>query len=49
MGLMDNMSDKAMDMMNDPEKKQRIEQMAKDQGISIEQAKEKFAKSENKE
>jgi len=48
MGLMDNMGDKAKDMMSDPDKKKQIEQMAKDKGMSIEQAKEHFAKHGNK-
>ena len=48
MGLMDNVSDKAKDAMNDPEKKQQIEQLAKDKGISVEQAaREHFAQSGN--
>lgn len=47
MGLMDNMSDKAKGMMNDPDKKQQIEQMAKDKGITIEQAKAQFMKKNN--
>lgn len=49
MGLMDNVNNKAKDMMNDPDKKQQIEQMAKDKGISIEQAKEKFMKKNSSE
>lgn len=44
MGMMDNLGDKAKDIMNDPDKKQQIEQLAKDKGISIDQAKEQFAK-----
>lgn len=48
MGLMDNLEDKAKDMMNDPAKKKEIEQMAKDKGISVEQAaKEHMSKHEN--
>lgn len=49
MALMDNMSDKATDMMNDPDQRQKIEQMAKDQGISMEEAKERFMKQKNNE
>jgi tRNA(Ser,Leu) C12 N-acetylase TAN1 len=45
MGMMDNTSSKAKDMMSDPDKKKQIEQMAKEQGITMEQAKEQFAKS----
>lgn len=44
MGMMDNLGDKAKDIMNDPDKKQQIEQLAKDKGISIDQAKKQFAK-----
>ena len=45
MGLMDNLDDKAKDMMNDPERKRQIEQLAKEKGISVEQAaKEHMAK-----
>jgi hypothetical protein len=47
MGLMDNMSGQAKDMMNDPDKRQQIEKMAKEKGISIDQAKEHFTKKEN--
>lgn len=41
MGLLDNLNDKAKDMMNDPQKKQQIEQMAKEKGISVEEAAKK--------
>lgn len=45
MGLMDSLDDKAKDMLNDPERKRQLEQLAKDKGISIEQAaKEHFEK-----
>lgn len=48
MGLMDNMNDKVKDMMNDPDKKQQLEQTAKEKGISVEQAaKEHLAKHDN--
>lgn len=48
MGLMDSFEDKAKEMMNDPEKKRRIEQLAKEKGISLEQAaKEHYMKHEN--
>jgi len=47
MGLMDNMKGKAKDMMDDPDKKKEIEQMAKEKGISVEQAaKEHLAQHE---
>jgi hypothetical protein len=38
MDLLDNLGDKAKDAMNDPAKKRQIEQLAKEKGISIEQA-----------
>lgn len=50
MGLMDDIDSKAKDMMNDPAKKQQIEQLAKEKGISMEQAaKEHLAKHDNKD
>ena len=42
MGLLDNLKQKADDAMNDPDKKAKIEQMAKEKGISIEEAKSRF-------
>lgn len=49
MGLMDNMSDKAKDVMNDPDKKQQIEKLAKEKGISIKEAAKQYTekKKEN--
>jgi len=44
MGILDDMKDKAQDVMDDPDKRARIEQMAKDKGISIDEAKEHFLK-----
>lgn len=38
MGIMDSIKDKAGDMMNDPEQRAKVEQMAKDKGISLEDA-----------
>lgn len=48
MGMLDNLKDKAGDMMNDPDKKAQIEQMAKDKGISMEEAKQHFMKHGDK-
>lgn len=44
MGAMDNMKDKAKDMVGGSDKDKEIEQYAKDNGMTIEQAKEYFAK-----
>ena len=44
MGLLDNLKQKADDIMNDPDKKAKIEQMAREKGISIEEAKNRFLK-----
>lgn len=44
MGFMDDMKDKAERAMNDPAKRQKIEQIAKDKGISMDEAKEHFLK-----
>ncbi len=46
MAMMDDMKDKAHDVMNDPDKRDQIQQMANDQGISIEEAKQKFMGNE---
>lgn len=48
MGLMDSMKDKAQDAMNDDGQRQKIEQLAKEKGISIEAAKEHLRKQDNK-
>ena len=42
MGMLDDMENKSKDVMNDPEKRAKIEQMAKDNGMSIEEAKAHF-------
>ena len=48
MGFMNKANDMAHDAMDDPEKKAKIEQMAKDKGISVEKAKEHFMKKDDK-
>lgn len=45
MGLMDDMKDKAQDVMNDPEKREKIEQIAREKGISMDEAKAHFMKN----
>jgi hypothetical protein len=42
MGIMDDLKDKASDLMDQPDKKDQIEQMAKEKGISIDEAKQHF-------
>lgn len=46
MGIMDNMKDQSSNIMDDPSKKEQIEQMAKEHGISIDEAKERFTKND---
>lgn len=40
--LKDQVEDKAKDVMDDPDKNSKIEQLAKDKGISIDKAREQF-------
>ena len=42
MAMMDNMDDQMQDIMDDPDTRMEIEQMANDEGISIEDAKRKY-------
>ena len=44
MGMLDNLKDKGSELMNDPDKREQIEQIAKDKGISIDEAKNHFMK-----
>jgi tRNA(Ser,Leu) C12 N-acetylase TAN1 len=44
MGIMDDLKGKSKDIMDDPDKKAQVEQMAKDKGISVEDAKKHFEK-----
>lgn len=48
MGFLDDMKDKAQDVMNDPAARAKIEQIAKDKGISMEAAREHFLKHNDK-
>lgn len=45
MGLLDDMENKSKDIMADPNKRAKIEQMAKEKGMSIEEAKTHFLKN----
>jgi hypothetical protein len=47
MGMLDDMKDKSKDIMDDPDKKAQIEQMAKDKGMTVEEAKKHFMKHGN--
>lgn len=47
MGLMDNMGSKAKDMMDDPDKRQQIEKIAEEKGITIDQAKAHFTSQQD--
>jgi len=44
MGMLDDIKDKQQDIMNDPDKKAKIEQIAQEKGISMEEAKAHFMK-----
>gem|GEM_PF-3300046 len=44
MALMDDLENKGKDLMSDPDMRAKIEQMAKDKGISLEEAKSHFMK-----
>ena len=44
MNMLDDMQDKAKDMMSDPSMRERVEQYAKEKGCTIEEAKEHFLK-----
>jgi hypothetical protein len=44
MGLLDDMKNKGKDMMDNPDTREKIEQMAKDKGMTVDQAKEHFMK-----
>lgn len=44
MGLLDDMKDKGKDIMDDPDKRAKIEQMAKEKGMTLEEAKNHFMK-----
>ncbi len=44
MGMLDNIQDKGKDIMNDPTHRAKIEQLAKDKNMSIEDAKTHYMK-----
>lgn len=46
MGMFDDLRDKAQDVMDNPEQREKIEQIARDKGISIDEAKEHFLHTE---
>ena len=48
MSLFDQIEDKAKDMMNDPAQRAKIEQLAKDKGLTLEAAAKHFAKHGDK-
>ncbi len=48
MGLLDDVKKVEQDIMNNPEQRAKIEQIAKDKGISLEHAKEHFLKHGDK-
>ncbi|MDN5275529.1 MAG: hypothetical protein JWN33_178 [Candidatus Saccharibacteria bacterium] len=42
MGLLDDIKDKVGDVMDDPDKRAKIEEIAKEKGLTLDQAKEHF-------
>lgn len=46
MGAFDEVKKKGQDLMDDADKKAKIEQMAKEKGISIDEAKSRFMKND---
>lgn len=46
MGLMDDLKDKAQDVMNDPKKREEIERIAREKNISMDAAKAHFMKKD---
>jgi hypothetical protein len=46
MGLMDDMRSKAQDVMNDPQKREEIERIAREKNISLDEAKAHFMKNQ---
>lgn len=46
MGMMDNLKNQAGDIMDDPDTRSKIEQMARDRNISVEEAKAHFMKQQ---
>lgn len=49
MGLMDDFKDKAGDVMNDPERREQIQKLAEDKGISLDEAKAHFQQKQQEE
>jgi len=45
----DDLKNKGEDLMNDPDKKAKIEQIAKEKGISIDEAKKHFMKQDEQQ
>ena len=49
MDMFDNLRDKAQDVMNNPEQREKIEQIAREKGITLEEAKDHFLKTQDKD
>lgn len=49
MSMFDSLRDGAQDVMNNPEQREKIEQIAREKGISLEQAKDHFLKTQDKD
>ena len=48
MGLLDNLKDQSSNIMDDPDKRSKIEQIAQEHGISMDEAKEHYLKQHGK-
>lgn len=49
MSMFDDLRDKAQDVMNNPEQREQIEKMAREKGISVEEAKDHFLHTQDKD
>jgi hypothetical protein len=49
MSMFDNLRDKAQDVMNNPEQRAKIEEIAREKGLSLEEAKDHFLKTQDKD
>lgn len=49
MSMFDDLRDKAQDVMNNPEQREKIEQIAQEKGITPEEAKDHFLKTQDQD
>ena len=48
MGIMDNIKDQSQNIMDDPDHRSKIEKIAQDRGISIDEAKDHYIRQNDK-